>query len=67
LGETLEKPLTVGQAKASHPGLARLLEPLNDETPLTLALLAERVAPGRPVDRLGAMTIIVNYLRREET
>ena len=63
----MEKPLTVGQAKASHPGLARLLEPMNAETPLTLAVLTERVAPGHSVDRLGAMTIIVNYLRREET
>ncbi len=59
-----DQTLTVGRAKALFPGLARLLEPLDDDQPLTMARLMERAEPGRPVDRLTALTLILASLGR---
>ena len=54
--------ITVGQAKKMFPVLSGLLEHLTDETPLNMSTLSDLYAPGNPLDRLGAMYIIINYL-----
>lgn len=58
---------TAGQIKTDNPELADLLAPLADADPVTVADLAGRVEPGHPLDRLGAMSIILAALRREES
>ncbi|MBW2060919.1 MAG: hypothetical protein JRI95_05070 [Deltaproteobacteria bacterium] len=60
------KALTSGEAKTKYPELAGLLEALSDDTPLTMAELADRYAPGRLLDRLGACAVILNYLRTDK-
>lgn len=54
--------VTVGQAKRLFPVLSDLLEHLAEEIPLNMSTLSDLYAPGNPLDRLGAMYIIINYL-----
>ena len=56
-------PLSAGQAAASSPLLARLLEPLPPQTPLTMQGLTQAMAGGRPLDRLSLCIIMLDYLR----
>jgi len=60
------KPVSAGEVKKKDTALARLLAPLPDDAPLTMAELANRYAPGRPLDRLGACAIILAYLRADK-
>jgi len=56
-------PLTAGQAAATSPALARLLEPLPPQTPLTMQALTQGLGGNRPLDRLSLCIIILDYLR----
>ncbi len=56
-------PLTVGQAAATSPLLARLLETLPPQTPLTMQALTQGLGPDRPLDRLGLCLVMLDYLR----
>ena len=55
---------TVRDAISHHPNLAGLLGGLRPDARLDWPSLSELCRPGRPVDRLSAHLIILNYLRR---
>lgn len=52
-------PPTIKQAKQMDASLGRLIEPLAEETPLSLEMLARRAEPGQPLDTLNACIIIL--------
>ena len=55
---------TVGDAVGRYPELADLLRGLPPDTRLDRTTLGELCAPGKPVDRLAAHLIVLDYLRR---
>lgn len=60
-----QKPprMTVGQALEKLPEAAPLLSGQDKSLPLDLISLTPRYEPGRTMDPLGAVTVIINYLR----
>ena len=55
---------TVKEALNRHPELAELLRGLSPDARLDWPALREHCRPGKPVDRLAAHVIILDYLRR---
>lgn len=54
---------TVSQLSAADEPLARLLEGVPAQMPVTLANLRQLAEPGRPLNRLTACVIMLDYLR----
>ncbi len=54
---------TVGQVSAADEHLAQLLDGLPPQTPATLSVLRALAEPGRPLNRLAACVIMLDYLR----
>ena len=57
------QPPTVGQVSAMDEPLARLLAGLPPQLPATLGVLRALAEPGRPLNRLAACVIMLDYLR----
>lgn len=54
---------TVGQAAADDEFLGRLFRGLPPQLPATLSVLRGLAEPGRPLNRLAACVIMLDYLR----
>lgn len=55
--------LTAKNASEKYPQLKGYLDLLPDETVLNIAELYQRYAPGKPMDKLGALVVILSFLR----